>query len=61
RALEFISWPDAYGLFMTPVFILLYAVGAALERRLDRRRGLADAIDQRGAGKKMAAKRKAAG
>jgi len=61
RALEFISWPDAYGLFMTPVFILLYAVGAALERRLDRRRGLADAIGQRGAGKKMAAKRKAAG
>lgn len=40
RALEVISWPDAYGLFMTPAFILLYAAGAALERGLERRRGL---------------------
>ncbi|WP_306393773.1 hypothetical protein [Telluria beijingensis] len=45
RALAVISWPDAYGLFMTPAFILLYAVGAALERGLDRRRDLAGAID----------------
>ncbi len=36
RALEIISWPDAYGLFMTPAFILLYAAGASIERRLDR-------------------------
>jgi len=45
RALEIISWPDAYGLFMTPAFILLYAAGASIERRLDRRRGLVSAID----------------
>lgn len=45
RTLEFISWPDAYGLFMTPAFILLYALGATLERNLERRRGLAPAID----------------
>ena len=38
RALAAISWPDAYGLFMTPAFILLYAAGAGLERQLDRRR-----------------------
>ena len=43
RALEFIAWPDAYGLFMTPAFILLYAGGALLERALARRRGLAPA------------------
>ena len=45
RALEVISWPDAYGLFMTPAFILLYAAGSALERGLDRRRALAGLID----------------
>ena len=45
RALAVISWPDAYGLFMTPAFILLYAAGAAIERGLDRRRALAGAID----------------
>jgi hypothetical protein len=43
QALAVISWPDAYGLFMTPAFILLYAVGATIERNLDRRRGLAPA------------------
>lgn len=36
RALAVISWPDAYGLFMTPAFILLYAAGAAVERRFER-------------------------
>lgn len=45
RALEFLAWPDAYGLFMTPVFILLYSVGALLERGLERRRGLGPAAD----------------
>ncbi|MGF6274605.1 hypothetical protein ABIB38_002988 [Massilia sp. UYP11] len=45
RALEVISWPDAYGLFMTPAFILLYAAGASVERRLGRRRALAGVID----------------
>lgn len=45
RALAVISWPDAYGLFMTPAFILLYAAGASIERGLDRRRGLVEAID----------------
>lgn len=45
RTLEFVSWPDAYGLFMTPAFILLYALGASLERSLERRRGLAPAVD----------------
>ena len=45
RALAVISWPDAYGLFMTPAFILLYAAGAAFERQLDRRRGLLSAHD----------------
>jgi hypothetical protein len=40
RALEFVSWPDAYSLFVPPVFILLYTVGALLERGLERRRGL---------------------
>jgi len=41
RALEFLSWPDAYGLFVTPLFVLLYAAGALCERGLARRRGLA--------------------
>ena len=45
RALAVISWPDAYGLFMTPAFILLYAAGATLERELDRRRALVAAHD----------------
>lgn len=45
RALAVISWPDAYGLFMTPAFILLYAAGASIERGLDRRRGLVGASD----------------
>lgn len=45
RALEFLAWPDAYGLFMTPVLILLYALGASFERALERRRGLAPALD----------------
>ena len=40
RPLQFLSWPDAYGLFMMPAFILLYSVGALLERSLGRRRGL---------------------
>lgn len=39
RALAVISWPDAYGLFMTPAFIVLYALGASLERSIARRRG----------------------
>lgn len=43
RALEFVSWPDAYGLSVPPVFILLYTVGALLERGLERRRGLGPA------------------
>ena len=43
RALEFLSWPDAYGLFVTPAFVLLYAAGALCERGLARRRGLAPA------------------
>ena len=34
RAIEFLSWPDAYGLFVMPAFILLYAVGALFERGL---------------------------
>lgn len=38
RALAVVSWPDAYGLFITPAFILLYAAGAGLERELARRR-----------------------
>lgn len=45
RMLQFLAWPDAYGLFMTPVFILLYAAGASLERALERRRGLAPLLD----------------
>ncbi len=45
RALAVISWPDAYGLFMTPAFILLYAAGAAFERQLERRRGILSAHD----------------
>lgn len=45
RALAVISWPDAYGLFMTPAFILLYAIGAAIERALKWRRGLVGAVD----------------
>lgn len=39
RAMAVMSWPDAYGLFMPPAFILLYALGSALERGLGRRRG----------------------
>lgn len=45
RALAVISWPDAYGLFMTPAFILLYAAGAALERELGRRRAPLGTLD----------------
>lgn len=37
RVLEHISWPDAYGLFMTPAFLLLYGAGALLERSIERR------------------------
>lgn len=37
RAMSVISWPDAYGLLMTPTFLLLYAAGATLERTLQRR------------------------
>ena len=43
RVFEFVSWPDAYGLFVPPVFIVLYTVGALLERGLERRRGLGPA------------------
>lgn len=45
RTLEVISWPDAYALFMTPAVILLYSLGALLERGLDWRRGLAAVAD----------------
>ena len=41
RALEFLAWPDAYALFVVPVFVLLYGAGALFERHLERRRGLA--------------------
>ena len=41
--IRFLSWPEAYGLFVMPVFLLLYAIGALLERGLARRRGLAPA------------------
>lgn len=43
RVIRFLSWPEAYGLFVIPVFLLLYAIGALLERGLARRRGLAPA------------------
>ena len=43
RVIRFLSWPEAYGLFVMPVFLLLYAIGALLERGLARRRGLAPA------------------
>ncbi|MEW7849869.1 hypothetical protein AB2N08_14325 [Massilia aurea] len=43
RALEFLAWPDAYAMFVVPVFVLLYTVGALLERGLERRRGLSPA------------------
>jgi hypothetical protein len=43
RVIQFLSWPEAYGLFVMPVFLLLYAVGALCERGLARRRGLAPA------------------
>jgi hypothetical protein len=38
RLLHDIPWPDAWGLFMTPAFLLLYASGAWLERKIERRR-----------------------
>ena len=40
RMLSELSWPDAWGLFMTPAFLLLYATGALIERGFERRRGL---------------------
>jgi len=43
RVIQFLSWPEAYGLFVMPVFLLLYAVGALCERGLARRRALAPA------------------
>lgn len=45
RVLAVISWPDAYGLFMTPAFLLLYAAGASIERGLERRRSLSGVFD----------------
>lgn len=41
RLLHDIPWPDAWGLFMTPVFLLLYASGAWIERAIERRRSMA--------------------
>ncbi|MEM8514090.1 hypothetical protein RCH14_003427 [Massilia sp. MP_M2] len=43
RAIAFLSWPDAYGLLVMPVFVLLYAVGGLCEWALARRRGPAPA------------------
>ena len=43
RVIQFLSWPEASGLFVMPVFLLLYAVGALCERGLARRRALAPA------------------
>jgi len=43
RALTFLAWPDAYAMFVVPVFVLLYTAGALLERGLERRRGLGPA------------------
>ncbi|WP_312514198.1 hypothetical protein [Massilia sp.] len=40
RLLSDISWPDAWGLFMTPAFLLLYATGSLIERSFERRRAL---------------------
>lgn len=40
RTLEVISWPDAYALFMTPAVLLLYALGAMLQRGMDWRRSV---------------------
>ena len=40
RVLSELSLPDAWGLFMTPAFLLLYATGALIERGFARRHGL---------------------
>jgi len=44
RTLAVISWPDAYGLLMTPAVLLLYAIGAGIERVLDWRRAPAPGV-----------------
>jgi hypothetical protein len=45
QAASNIAWPDAWGLFITPAFLLLYAAGALIERGVQRRRALPSQLD----------------
>ena len=40
QAASNIAWPDAWWVFITPAFLLLYASGALIERGIVRRRAL---------------------
>jgi len=40
QAASGVAWPDAWGLFITPAFLLLYASGALIERGIERRRAV---------------------